>query len=191
MNKKILVTGNPKYGLAQGICSKMKADFISRSNGFDLTNKENQLKCVNLSLDYDVFINSSALYGFNQVHLLQMVYERWEKEIHRGHIINLGSTADVSIKGTSWVYPIEKKALKAYSKNLSMAILGGHGENPSGIRVSYISPGHIKTESSDKKHPHVKKIDPEYLAEVILWVIKQPEGINISEMALDPIQPTL
>jgi len=80
------------------------------------------------------------------------------------------------------------KALKAYCKNLSMAVLGGHGKSPNGIRISYLSPGYIKTAQADEKHPEVKKLDPDYLAGLIKWLIEQPKEVNISEIALDPIQ---
>jgi NADP-dependent 3-hydroxy acid dehydrogenase YdfG len=39
-----------------------------------------------------------------------------------------------------------------------------------------------------KKHPERKLIDTEYIAEIVLWLIKQPEYVNINEISLDPIQ---
>jgi NADP-dependent 3-hydroxy acid dehydrogenase YdfG len=39
-----------------------------------------------------------------------------------------------------------------------------------------------------KKHPDRKLIDVEYIAEVILWLINQPDYVNINEISLDPIQ---
>lgn len=39
-----------------------------------------------------------------------------------------------------------------------------------------------------KKHPDRKLIDVEYIAEIILWLIRQPEYVNINEISLDPIQ---
>ena len=63
----ILMTGNTEYGLAQKfsiVCPQTK--FVSRENEYDLCSKEGQSKLAVESLKYDVFINSSALYRFNQ-----------------------------------------------------------------------------------------------------------------------------
>jgi len=190
-DKKILVVGNPNYGLAQAFSETFKADFLSRSNGFDLSQKSIQVQCAEKSLNYDVFIICSSLYDFHQVKILRIVYEMWKRHKHNGQIICLGSTADTPVRGTAWIYPIEKKALKAYCRNLSLAALGGHGHNPPGIRVTYLSPGHIKTPVEDEKYPDVAKIDPKYLAQVVIWILSQPKEVNISEFALDPIQPPI
>ncbi len=188
--KKIIVSGNQKFGLAEKIKEIYPtAAFHSRSsNGADLKNIESHIKFARESLNYDVYINCSSLSRFRQTLLLEEVYKAWSEAGHSGHIIVLGSTADTPVKGTPWIYPIEKKALRAYCRNLSMASLGGHGSRPSGIRMTYISPGYIDTPKMREKLPEVKKLDPAYIAGVIKWVIDQPEHINISELCMDPIQ---
>ncbi len=188
--KKIIVSGNPRFGLAEALNDIFPhADFNSRShNQTDLKNHESHVQFAQKSLGYDVYINCSCLSRFRQTLLLEEVYKAWSENGHTGHIISLGSTADTPVKGTPWVYPIEKKALKAYCRNLSMRSLGGHGSKPSGIRITYISPGYIDTPKVREKHPEVDKLDPKYLAQVIKWVIEQPEHVNISELCLDPIQ---
>ncbi len=187
--QKIFIVGNPEYGLAKSLARKFQAQFASRANGFDLCKRGLQEKCADISLEFDVFINCSSLYDFNQIKLLKIVYEKWKTHNHKGHIICIGSTADAFVKSTSWIYPIEKKALRAYCKNLSVASLGGPGNTPSGIRVTYISPGCIDTPHENEKYPKVKKLDPDYISDIIAWIINQPESVNISEFALDPIQP--
>jgi NADP-dependent 3-hydroxy acid dehydrogenase YdfG len=39
-----------------------------------------------------------------------------------------------------------------------------------------------------KKHPDRQLIDVEYIADVVLWLLNQPEYVNINEISLDPIQ---
>jgi NADP-dependent 3-hydroxy acid dehydrogenase YdfG len=39
-----------------------------------------------------------------------------------------------------------------------------------------------------KKHPDRKLIDVEYIAELVVWTINQPEYINVNELSIDPIQ---
>lgn len=185
--KKILVAGNPEYGLSKSINNLLGADYCSRTNGYDLTTANSRKKFAQLSLEYDAVINCSALYSFSQIKLLKEVYDLWEKSTHSGYIISLGSNADTLVDGTSWMYPIEKKALRAFCKNLSVAILGDHSKRSNGIRITYLSPGYIKTPDIDKKYPNIQKLDPDYLAKIISWLIEQPQSVNISELSLDPI----
>jgi len=179
----ILTTGNKNYGLAQAIDMVIGGDFISRETGYDLCNHDGIKAAVELSLKYDIFINSSALWRFNQTMLLEEVATRWHTEQKTGHIINIGSTADTGVRGSPWRYPIEKKSLKDYCRNLSYIAIGGVG-----IRISYISYGYLATPKVEEKHPTKNKITPEYAANVIKWVIDQPATININEISLDPIQ---
>jgi NADP-dependent 3-hydroxy acid dehydrogenase YdfG len=39
-----------------------------------------------------------------------------------------------------------------------------------------------------KKHPDRKLLDTSYIAELIVWLLNQPEYVNINEISLDPIQ---
>ncbi len=188
MEQKIIVSGNPDYGLAKSIAKRFDAEFCSRVNGFNFCKEEFRKAFAEKALDYNVFICCSALWRFSQVLLLEDVYKVWKGQRIKGHIIALGSTADAPVKGTDWMYPVEKKALKAYCRNLSMRSLGGHGFKPPGIHVTYVSPGYLDTPGMNKKLPDVDKIDTDYLAGVIKWVLEQPQKINISEIALDPIQ---
>ncbi len=191
MNKSIIVSGNPKYGLAEAIHRRFpEARFFSRSHsGTDFKNAENMDEFAKTSLKYEVYISCSCLSRFRQTLLLEAVYQEWLKAGKHGQIIAIGSTADTPVKGTPWLYPIEKKALKAYCRNLSFATLGGHGSKPSGIRVTYISPGYIDTPKARENHPGKSMLTSESVVDAINWVMGQPEGVNVSEIALDPIQP--
>ena len=182
---KVLMTGNPTYGLAEKfniVCPT--TDFASRDNGYDLCEKKGRDKLAVESLKYDVFINSSALYQFNQSLVLETVWKKWKEHSKQGHIINIGSTVDRSTKGAEWIYPQEKKALKSMSHQFAM--LGIWGQ--SGIRVSYISFGSLETKKVSKKHPDRKLMNVTQAAEYIQWVIDAPINININELHMDPIQ---
>lgn len=186
--RKYIITGNPDYGLARSLAQEFDARFCSRSNGYDFMRDDSRADFANESLDYNVFINCAALWRFQQTLLLEDVFKKWREHEHHGQIICLGSTADIHVKASDWMYPIEKKALRSYCRNLSIGSLGGHGYKPSGIRVTYISPGYLDTPRMNEKSPDVHKIDTKYLAKVICWVLDQPDDINVSELALDPIQ---
>lgn len=193
MIKKTIISGNKNYGLGMALSQKVPgADFFSRScGGYDFSKHEARVKFAELSCDYEVYISCSCLAQFRQTLLLEAVYQKWLETGKSGYIICLGSSADATVKGTQWLYPIEKKALRDYCRNLSLATLGGHGSKPTGIRITYLSPGYLQTSGADKKHPDVQKIDLDYMAELIQWLIQQPPNINISHMGLDPIQGNL
>tara|TARA_Y100001936_G_C15944387_1_gene596558 strand:- start:393 stop:956 length:564 start_codon:yes stop_codon:yes gene_type:complete len=183
--KEIMMTGNPNYGLAEKfseVCPQ--TEFVSRTNSYDLCTKEGRDIIAKASLEYDVFVNSSALHQFNQTLVLETVWKRWKDYNKEGHIINIGSTVDRSTKGAVWIYPQEKKALKSLSHQYSMlGIWGG-----SGIRVSYVSFGSLATKKVNEKHPTRKLMNVTQAAEYIKWVIDAPENINVNELHLDPVQ---
>lgn len=181
---KTLITGNKNYGLAKAVSEVLPCSFASRSNGFDLCNSTDRQRLAEESLNYDVFINCAALWRFNQTLVLQDVWNLWEKNAHQGHIINIGSTADVATKATAWAYPIEKKALREQSANLALMSVWSN----TNIRVSYISLGSLDTDKVKKKHPDRTRMSLQQAAEMIAWVVNSPNSLNINSLHVDPIQ---
>ena len=189
--KKILITGSRNYGLCEAMCklfdtmSDIEYETASRSNGYQLDTNEGQKKLAEhyINGNFDIFINNSAIWKFQQVMIVEGVFNAMEEADRKGHIINIGSTADTGVKGRSWRYPTEKKALKAYNRDLTYKAMGG-----SNIKTTLISPGSLTTPSVMKKHPDRKLIDVEYIAELVAWAINQPEYINVNELSIDPIQ---
>lgn len=186
--KKIIVSGNKNHGVAAGIHTVMEKDyditFCSRKTGYDLTTDDGRNRFVDLSLNHDVFINNAALWKFNQTLLLESVWKAWHESGKKGHIINLGSTADRQIYGGNWLYPAEKNALKHQSLSQSMSAISG-----SKIKVTYLGYGYVKTPKIEEKHPGKNKHDPIEIAKIIKWIIEYPvDTSNIIEISLDPIQ---
>ena len=189
--RKILITGSRKYGLCEAMCNlfdtmpDIEYETASRSNGYHLDTSEGQRKLAEYYIEgnFDIFINNSAIWKFQQVMIVECVFNAMEEADRKGHIINIGSTADTGVKGRTWRYPTEKKALKAYNRDLTYKAMGG-----SNIKTTLISPGSLTTTSVMKKHPDRKLIDVEYIAELVVWTINQPEYINVNELSIDPIQ---
>ena len=189
--RKILITGSRKYGLCEAMCDlfdtmpDIEYETASRSNGYHLDTSEGQKKLAEKFIegDFDIFINNSAIWKFQQVMVVEAVYNAMEEADRKGHIVSIGSTADTGVKGRTWRYPTEKKALKAYNRDLTYKAMGG-----SNIKTTLISPGSLTTTSVMKKHPDRKLIDVEYIAELVVWAINQPEYINVNELSIDPIQ---
>lgn len=179
---KILITGNPSYGLAESLASLYPdAMFISRSNGFDLTSKDGIRKLEEIITDFDIFINSSALWKFNQTLVLDAVYKKCIEAKHGIRIICIGSTTDRVKKATSWLYNAEKKALRDYANSLSL--MGVWEEGP---KVSLVSLGSLS--NVQHKHPERVCLEISRAANYIKWIIDQPSDININELSIDPIQ---
>jgi NADP-dependent 3-hydroxy acid dehydrogenase YdfG len=180
---KILITGNPNKTLASEL-SKLypESTFVSRESGTDLTTSDGHKKLAELSINFDVFINCSALWKFNQTVLLDTVYKKCVDAKHPLHIINIGSTTDRVKNGKPWLYNAEKKALRDYSNTLA---LGGvwSDELP---KVTYISFGTLS--NNQEKHPTRKCIDISVAAEYVKWIIDQPRHIAINEISIDPMQ---
>ena len=189
--KKILITGNKDYGLCKEICyifddmDNIDYTNVSRSNGWELTNKSNQDNLADffISEGFNVFINNSAMWKFQQTLLAETMYSRIVEADIAAHFIHIGSTADTGVKGRTWRYPTEKKALKNYNRDLSYMAIGGPN-----VKTTLLAPGSLTTPNVIKKHPDRKLIDTRYIAEIILWLLSQPEYVNINEISLDPIQ---
>ena len=185
---KILIAGNPEYGVAKALAKVFpNATFCCRSNGLqlDLTLYKRQRELAQISLEYDIFISVSSLWKFHQTTLVQEVAKVWKENKHKGYLIAFGSSADTPVKASTWLYPTDKKALRAYMRGLSQIV---SGEEYSGFKTTYISPGHIHTPAQDKKHPTMQKLSADYVAGVVEWLVKQPTDVNISEVCLDKIR---
>lgn len=179
---KILITGNKKYGLAKALSGIYSdAVFASRETGFDFSNHDGFKKIGLIISNFDVFINCSALFKFNQTVLLDHVYKRCQEINHKIHIINIGSTTDRVKKATSWIYNAEKKALRDFSNSLSLS-----GVWAGGPKVSLISFGSLS--NVQHKHPDRICLDIDRAANYVKWIVEQPEDICINEISLDPLQ---
>lgn len=181
-SEKILITGNKNFGLAAELYNLYpNATFASRTTGFDLTSADGQAKLAKFALDYDIFINSSALWKFNQTIVLDAVYKQCIQNKKDMKIICIGSTTDRVKKGGSWLYNAEKKALRDYCNTLSI-----NGVWQGGPKVTLISFGSLS--NVQEKHPDRTCMNIEAAAKYIQWVVNQPAEFHINEISIDPIQ---
>lgn len=182
---KILISGNPAYGLAEAINTQLaehELTFVSRTtNKLDLTKSDHQQTFAEMSVDYDVVIINSALWKFNQTLLLEAVYKKLKAEGKQTLIICIGSTTDRVMKATDWLYNAEKKALRDYANSLGMT--GVWATNP---RVTLISFGTLS--NNQAKHPDRKTMPTKQAADYIKWIISQPAGAHVNELSVDPLQ---
>ena len=183
MSKTILCTGNPEVGVASAI-SKRWPDtvFVGRTTwGYDLTENGYRSKLAEKALNFDVFINCSALWHFNQTMVLDTVYKDALRHLKRLHIVNLGSTTDRATKGSDWLYQQEKKALRSTSNAMGLKSIWQGGP-----KVSYVTFGTL--ENNAHKHPERKTMTLDEAVDLIEYVINMPEHLSVNELSVDPLQ---
>ncbi len=109
----------------------------------------------------------------------------------RGHIVNIGSIAGKEVYPNGNVYCASKHAVDAINNGMRMDL------NGTGIKVTAINPGLVETEfsmvrfkgdkdRSDSVYKGYKPLQPEDIAETILFVITRPAHVNVSDMIIFP-----
>ena len=141
---------------------------FSRSNGFNINNPE---RIVSEAIECNVFVNN-AHDKFAQVDLLYGMWHFWKDQDKQ--IICISSLAPDVTKNSPQPYSTEKNALDHACEQL---------QNSKGkCRVINIKPGYVDTPRVAHRNV-AHKIDPNYMAGVILWCIRQPEYLMTLRIA--------
>ena len=109
----------------------------------------------------------------------------------RGHVVNIGSTAGHEVYRGGTVYCATKHAVGAITRGLKMDL---HGTP---IRVSTVDPGLTETDFSlvrfegdsakaETVYSTTTPLQPEDVAEAVVWVTTRPAHVNVSEVILMP-----
>lgn len=112
-------------------------------------------------------------------------------ERKRGHIINIGSIAGLYAYEKGNVYCATKFAVNAISQSLRVDLLKDH------VKVTEVKPGMVDTEFSlvrhhgdqakaDSTYNGLRPLSGEDVANVISWVLSQPEHVNINDVVVTP-----
>ncbi|WP_433974061.1 SDR family NAD(P)-dependent oxidoreductase [Tunturiibacter lichenicola] len=110
----------------------------------------------------------------------------------RGHVINLGSTAAYITYANGAVYCASKAAEKAISEGLKIDLMG------TPIRVTSIDAGMVETdfskvrfrgdeEKAAKIYQNITPLQPEDVAEAIVWAASRPPHVNIHNVLMTTI----
>ncbi|MGF7452553.1 SDR family oxidoreductase [Pasteurella bettyae] len=114
-------------------------------------------------------------------------------ERDKGHIINLGSIAGTYPYPGGNVYGATKAFVKQFSLNLRADLSGTK------VRVTNIEPGlcggtefsNVRFKGDDERAANLYKdtesIQPEDIANTILWIYQQPAHVNINRIEIMPI----
>ena len=141
---------------------------FSRGTGYDIA--EDYDKIVNESSDCDVFINN-AYYDYVQIDLLYKMWDIWKDQ--RKQIVCISSlVGDRRHSGDAYPYCpyiVHKAALDNACEILCNTV--------SECAVINIKPGAVDTPIHEG-HNTINKLDPQHLADNILWCIEQPVHIQ-------------
>jgi NADP-dependent 3-hydroxy acid dehydrogenase YdfG len=110
----------------------------------------------------------------------------------RGHVINLGSTAGYITYANGAVYCATKAAEKAISEGLKIDLMG------TAVRVTSVDPGMVETEFSEirfrgdaerasKVYQNITPLQPEDIADAIVWAASRPAHVNIHTVVMTTI----
>ena len=111
----------------------------------------------------------------------------------RGHIVNIGSTAGTYPYPGSNVYGATKAFVEQLTINLKADLLG------TALRVTNIAPAMVgesefslvrfkgDEEKAGKVYEGLKPLSPADIAESVLWVLMQPEHVNINRIEMMPV----
>jgi len=98
-----------------------------------------------------------------------------------GHIINVASVSGFEVTKRSGVYSATKFAVRALSMGLEKELAR------TGVRVTNISPGMVDTDLSSRANVDRKILQPEDIAEAVIYAVKQPDYVNVNEITVRPV----
>lgn len=99
-----------------------------------------------------------------------------------GEIINIASLAGKNSFAGGSIYSASKWGLIGFSRSLMLEV------REHNIRVATICPGSVNTNFGDKERNDSTIIQPEDVADTVVFALKMPDRINVSEI---DIRPTL
>jgi NADP-dependent 3-hydroxy acid dehydrogenase YdfG len=110
-----------------------------------------------------------------------------------GHVVNIGSVGGRWTLPGSAVYCATKFAVRAITDGLRMDLMGKK------IRVTNIEPGMVKTEfflmrlgdeaKAEAVYEGLKPLQPEDIAEAVVWCLDRPPHVNVQELVVFPTDP--
>lgn len=177
---KILLTGHTK-GIGQFLLGALSAEGhvvigVSRSNGYDISLKQDRDILLTAYSEVDVFINNAHA-GTAQCELALGMWNQWHTAGRHGYIINVGSKAsyDHALRPQPTMYDCEKSALRNISIDLSRL-------DPL-IRVTHLAIGYVDTDrNKDNPWPKLAQVS---VIDIVKWLLSQPSYLQIREICCE------
>ncbi|SHD44183.1 Short-chain alcohol dehydrogenase [Staphylococcus argenteus] len=99
-----------------------------------------------------------------------------------GHLINIASISGFEVTKISTIYSATKAAVHTITQGLEKELA------KTGVKVTSISPGMVDTAITAAYNPSDrKKLDPQDIAEAVLYALTQPSHVNVNEITVRPV----
>ncbi|HCZ1664981.1 TPA: SDR family oxidoreductase [Staphylococcus aureus] len=99
-----------------------------------------------------------------------------------GHLISIASISGFEVTKSSTIYSATKAAVHTITQGLEKELA------KTGVKVTSISPGMVDTAITAAYNPSDrKKLDPQDIAEAVLYALTQPKHVNVNEITVRPV----
>ncbi|SUJ57165.1 Short-chain alcohol dehydrogenase [Staphylococcus aureus] len=99
-----------------------------------------------------------------------------------GHLINIASISGFEVTKSSTIYSATKAAVHTITQGLEKELA------KTGVKVTSISPGMVDTAITASYNPtDRKKLEPQDIAEAVLYALTQPKHVNVNEITVRPV----
>lgn len=99
-----------------------------------------------------------------------------------GHLINIASISGFEVTKSSTIYSATKVAVHTITQGLEKELA------KTGVKVTNISPGMVDTAITAAYNPtDRKKLEPQDIAEAVLYALTQPKHVNVNEITVRPV----
>ncbi|HHW6371012.1 TPA: SDR family oxidoreductase [Staphylococcus aureus] len=99
-----------------------------------------------------------------------------------GHLINIASISGFEVTKSSTIYSATKAAVHTITQGLEKELA------KTGVKVTSISPGMVDTAITVAYNPtDRKKLEPQDIAEAVLYALTQPSHVNVNEITVRPV----
>ncbi|HDJ4371049.1 TPA: SDR family oxidoreductase [Staphylococcus aureus] len=200
---KVVLAGRNKEKL-QNVANQLSQDSV-KVVPTDVTNKEEVDELIKIAQqtfgDLDIVINSAGQMLSSKITDYQV--DEWDSMIDvnikgtlytaqaalptmleqsSGHLINIASISGFEVTKSSTIYSATKAAVHTITQGLEKELA------KTGVKVTSISPGMVDTAITAAYNPtDRKKLEPQDIAEAVLYALTQPKHVNVNEITVRPV----
>ncbi|WRM57485.1 SDR family oxidoreductase [Staphylococcus aureus] len=200
---KVVLAGRNKEKL-QNVANQLSQDSV-KVVPTDVTNKEEVDELIKIAQQtfggLDIVINSAEQMLSSKITDYQV--DEWDSMIDvnikgtlytaqaalptmleqsSGHLINIASISGFEVTKSSTIYSATKAAVHTITQGLEKELA------KTGVKVTSISPGMVDTAITAAYNPtDRKKLEPQDIAEAVLYALTQPKHVNVNEITVRPV----
>ncbi|HDZ7610486.1 TPA: SDR family oxidoreductase [Staphylococcus aureus] len=200
---KVVLAGRNKEKL-QNVANQLSQDNV-KVVPTDVTNKEEVDELIKIAQQtfgsLDIVINSAGQMLSSKITDYQV--DEWDSMIDvnikgtlytaqaalptmleqsSGHLINIAPISGFEVTKISTIYSATKAAVHTITQGLEKELA------KTGVKVTSISPGMVDTAITAAYNPSDrKKLDPQDIAEAVLYALTQPSHVNVNEITVRPV----